>query len=147
MDGKMTGNARFLSFILTTSTLPTPVELFDDQRFGERVTVPTGGFVFRAGDPVDFLYGVQEGFVELSLESEPGRLRFAPGDILSYEDLASPAQCHRQNARALTPVSVVRLPRQQFMELILRHPTIVLELLERQHARLREQRLASRHYY
>ena len=135
------------SFLLSTSTLPTPVELFADQQDGDPLTFPTGGLVFRAGDPVDCVYALQRGMVELSAADEPGKLRYGPGEIFSYEDLAGSRLTHTHDARALTPVALVRLPRARFVELILRHPTIVLALLERQHSRLREQRLASRHYY
>ena len=143
----MAPRKKFSSHLLSTSTLPTPVALFADQQDGDELTFPTGGCVFCAGDPVDSVYALQRGMVELSSEGEPGRLRYGPGEIFSYEDLAGSRLTHSHDARALTPVSLVRLPRGRFVELILRHPTIVLELLGRQHSRLREQRLASRHYY
>ena len=128
-------------------TLLTPVELFADQQDGDPLTYPTGGLVFRAGDPVDCVYALQRGMVELSAPGRQGRLRYGPGEIFSYEDLADASVKHRCDAKALPPVEVVRLSKTSFIELILRHPTIVLALLERQHSRLREQRLESRHYY
>ena len=137
----------FLSFLLSTSTLPTPVELFADQQYGDLLTFPTGSRVLCAGDPVDAVYALQRGMVELSSEGEAGKLRYSAGEIFSYEDLAGSRLVHSHDARALTPVEVVRLPKARFIELILRHPTIVLALLERQHSRLREQRLEARHYY
>ena len=143
----MTQQKSFFSFLLSTSTLPTPVELFADQQDGDLLTYPTGGLVFRVGDAVDAVYALQRGMVELSAEGQPGKLRYSAGEIFSYEDLSGARLTHSHDARALTPVEVVRLPRARFVELILRHPTIVLALLERQHSRLREQRLAARHYY
>ncbi|MGC6482016.1 MAG: cyclic nucleotide-binding domain-containing protein [Synechococcus sp.] len=133
--------------MLFTSPLPTPVELFADQQDGDLLTYPTGATVFRAGDPVDAVYALQRGMVELSAQGEAGKLRYGAGEIFSYEDLSGTRLTHSHDARALTPVEVVRLPRTRFVELILRHPTIVLALLERQHSRLREQRLQARHYY
>ena len=133
--------------MLPPSTLPTPVELFADQQDGDLLTYPTGGLVFRVGDPVDAIYALQRGMVELSSEGETGKLRYSAGEIFSYEDLAGSRLVHSHDATALTPVEVVRLPKARFVELILRHPTIVLALLERQHSRLREQRLEARHYY
>ena len=133
--------------MLSTSTLPTPVELFADQQHGDLLTYPTGGLVFRAGDPVEAVYALQLGIVELSSEGEAGKLRYNAGEIFSYEDLAGSRLVHSHDAMALTPVEVVRLPKARFVELILRHPTVVLALLERQHSRLREQRLEARHYY
>ena len=138
---------KFRSFLLSTSSLPTPVELFADQQDGDQLTYPTGARVFCAGEPSDSIYAVQRGMVELSAAGEPGKMRYGPGEIFSYEDLSGARLTHRCDALALTPVAVVRLPRARFIELILRHPTIVLALLERQHSRLREQRLQARHYY
>ena len=123
--------------MLPPSTLPTPVELFADQQDGDLLTYPTGGLVFRVGDPVDAVYALQRGMVELSAEGETGKLRYSAGEIFSYEDLAGSRLVHSRDARTLTPVEVVRLPKARFVELILRHPTIVLALLERQHSRLR----------
>ena len=123
------------------------MELFADQQDGDLLTYPTGGLVFRVGDPVDAVYALQRGMVELSAEGETGKLRYSAGEIFSYEDLAGSRLVHSRDARTLTPVEVVRLPKARFVELILRHPTIVLALLERQHSRLREQRLEARHYY
>ena len=135
------------SSLLSARSLPTPDELFADHKDGEDLNVPTGGLIYRAGDSVECVYALQRGMVELSAAGMTGRQRYGPGEIFSYEDLAGSQQVHSHDAIALTPVAVVRLPRGSFVELILRHPTIVLALLERQHSRLREQRLASRHYY
>ena len=95
--------------MLPPSTLPTPVELFADQQDGDLLTYPTGGLVFRVGDPVDAIYALQRGMVELSTEGEPGKLRYSAGEIFSYEDLAGSRLVHSHDARALTPVEVVRL--------------------------------------
>ena len=143
----MTDKKGFFSYLLATSTLPTPVELFVVQQDGDLLMYPTGSVIFRSGDAADFVYALHRGMVELSAETDAGKLRYGAGEIFSYEDLAGSDLTHSHDARALTPVEVVRLPRAQFVELILRHPTIVLALLERQHSRLREQRLEARHYY
>ena len=143
----MTADHPRSSFLLAARSLPTPVELFADHNDGDHLNVPTGGVIYRAGDPVECVYALQRGMVELSASGEAGKLRYGSGEIFSYEDLAGSRHVHSHDACALTPVAVVRLPRRRFVELILRHPTIVLALLERQHSRLREQRLAARHYY
>ena len=133
--------------MVSSRPLPTPVDLFADDRDGDQLQFPTGGFIFRAGEPVEAVYALQRGIVELSACGESGKLRFSAGEIFSYQDLSGASLTHGHDARALTPVQLVRLPRRRFVELILRHPTIVLALLERQHGRLREQRLEARHYY
>jgi CRP-like cAMP-binding protein len=40
-----------------------------------------------------------------------------------------------------------RLSRSNFLALIHRHPTLVLQLLSKQHSRLRQQRADARHFY
>ena len=56
-------------------------------------------------------------------------------------------ECHSRDATAVTPVSLFRLSRSNFLALIHRHPTLVLRLLSKQHSRLRQQRIDARHFY
>lgn len=139
------GFVRLLDLI-TASTLPSPVELIAEHDHADRLTFPTGGVLFRRGEMVKAVYALEQGLVELTAPFD-GRLRYGRGEVFFFEDLARQRVHHSREARALTPVSVVRLPRTTFLELIHRHPTMVISLLERQHARLREQRLDACHYY
>ena len=132
--------------LIATSTLPSPVELIAEHDHADRLTFPTGGVLFRRGEMVKSVYALEQGLVELSAPLD-GRLRYSRGEMFFFEDLARQRLHHSREARALTPISVVRLPRNTFLELIHRHPTMVISLLERQHARLREQRLDACHYY
>lgn len=132
--------------LITASTLPSPVELIAEHAHSDQLTYPTGGLLFHQGEPVKAIYALERGLVELT-GLAAGRLRYGPGEIFFYEDLVGNRLHHSRDARALTPISVVRIPRSSFLELIHRHPTMVISLLARQHGRLREQRLDACHFY
>ena len=124
----------------------TPLELIQEQPEVDLLTLPTGTTVFRAGETVQFIHVVERGWVELS--SGPlNRIRFGPSELFFYEDLIDPIECHSRAATAVTPVSLFRLSRTNFLALIHRHPTLVLQLLSKQHNRLRQQRTDARHFY
>lgn len=129
-----------------SSTLPTPVELIGEQLEGERLAFPTGTIIFGQGEPVQFIYAVEQGLIELSSD-RGGRLRYGAGELFSYEDLVDSSETHHWNAFTLTPVELIRLERGCFLALIHKHPTLVLALLSRQHGRLREQRHDACHFY
>lgn len=124
----------------------TPLQLIGNHSESDRLTLPTGAFVFRRGEPVQGVHVVQRGLVELSVGSR-SRLRYGPGELFFYEDLVESSEFHSRDAKALTLLSLIRLNRASFLALIHRHPTLVLDLLERQHARLRRQRVDACLFY
>ena len=131
---------------MSASAPLTPLELIQEQPEVDLLTLPTGTTVFRAGETVQFIHVVERGWVELS--SGPlNRIRFGPSELFFYEDLIDPIECHSRAATAVTPVSLFRLSRTNFLALIHRHPTLVLQLLSKQHNRLRQQRTDARHFY
>ena len=112
----------------------------------DRLTLPTGITVFRAGEPVQFIHVIERGWVELSC-GPLKRIRFGSGELFFYEDLVDGTECHSRDATAVSPVLLFRLSRTNFLALIHRHPTLVLQLLSKQHSRLRQQRIDARHFY
>ena len=131
---------------LSASAPLTPLELIQEQPEVERLTLPTGTTVFRAGESVQFIHVIERGWMELS--SGPlNRIRFGRGELFFYEDLVDATEVHSRDATAVTPVSMFRLSRTNFLALIHRHPTLVLQLLSKQHRRLRQQRADARHFY
>ena len=112
----------------------------------DRLTLPTGTTLFSAGEPVQFIHVIERGSVELS-SGPSNRIRFGPSELFFYEDLIDPTECHSRDATAVTPVSLFRLSRTNFLALIHGHPTLVLQLLSKQHNRLRQQRTDARHFY
>ena len=128
------------------SSKATPLELIAKHPECDRLTFPTGALVFRRGEPVQAVHVSQRGLVEL-ISGPRDRIRYGPGELFFYEDLVESSEFHSRDAKALTPLLLFRLNRASFLTLILQHPTLVLDLLERQHARLREQRIDACHFY
>ena len=129
-----------------SGTKATPLELMEEHPEGDRLTLPTGALVFRRGEPVQAIHIVHRGLVELS-SGPRNRMRYGPGELFFYEDLVAATEYHSRDARALTPLALIRLNRTGFLTLIHRHPTLVLDLLLKQHQRLRQQRSQARHFY
>lgn len=92
------------------------------------------------------IHVVEQGLVELS-SGPRNRIRYGPGQLFFYEDLVTTNQFHSRDAKALTPLSLIRLNRTGFLTLIHRHPTLVIDLIAQQHTRLRQQRADARYFY
>jgi len=122
------------------------IELIGEHPEADRLTFPTGACVFRRGEPVQAIHIVDQGLVELS-SGPRNRIRYSSGELFFYEDLVITNQFHSRDAKALTPLSLIRLNRSGFLTLIHRHPTLVVELIAQQHTRLRQQRADARHFY
>ena len=122
------------------------IELIGEHPEADRLTLPTGAYVFRRGEPVQSIHIVHLGLVELS-SGPRNRIRYGPGELFFYEDLVITNQFHSRDAKALTPLALIRLNRSGFLTLIHRHPTLVVELIAQQHTRLRQQRADARHFY
>ena len=124
----------------------TPLALISEHRDIDRWTLPTGSLVFRQGDCADAIYVVEQGLVELD-GGRGSRVRYGVGELFFYEDLVLPDQRHSRDAKALTPLALIRLDRTGFLTLIHQHPTLVVDLIAMQHRRLRQQRADARHVY
>ena len=122
------------------------IELIGEHPEADRLTLPTGACVFRRGEPVQAIHIVHQGLVELS-SGPRNRIRYSSGELFFYEDLVITNQFHSRDAKALTPLALIRLNRSGFLTLIHRHPTLVVELIAQQHTRLRQQRADARHFY
>ena len=131
---------------MSASAPLTPLELSQEQPEGDRLTLPTGATVFSAGEPVQLIHVIERVWMELSI-GPLNRIRFGSGELFFYDDLADGAEWHSREATAGTPGSVFRLSRSNFLALIHRHPTLVRQLLSKQHSRLRQQRADARHFY
>ena len=126
--------------------MPTAVQLIAEHRNHEELILPTGSLLFRRGSFATSIFAIERGLVELTSGGRD-RLRYGDGEMFFFEDLLGGRKRHSRTATAITPVHAFSLDRNSFMELIHQHPTLVLTLLGRQHARLREQRLDAAHFY
>lgn len=135
-----------MNWLASSSRVSNALELIGEHAEADRLTLPTGACVFRRGEPVQAIHIVEQGLVEL-ISGPRNRIRYGPGQLFFYEDLVASNQFHSRDAKALTPLAVIRLNRSGFLALIHRHPTLVLELIAQQHTRLRQQRADARHFY
>ena len=126
------------------STLP--VDLLASQVDGETFTLPTGTRIFCEGDPVNAIYGLRKGIVEL-IDKTGERVCYRPGELFSYLDIIWRGGSFRTEALARTPVEVVKLGRLSFLNLLHKHPTLAVSLIAQQHQRLREQRSSGSYCY
>jgi CRP-like cAMP-binding protein len=122
-------------------TIAAPEELMVEQADGDRLTYPTSTEIYRQGQPAREIFAVVQGLVELRIGTAQ-RIRYGPGDLFSYRDVLLRDSRHAGTAVALTPVELVRVERLGFLNLLHAHPTLAIALLERQHGRLREQRVS-----
>ena len=117
----------------------TPVDLMATQVDSETLSFPTGGAIFRRGEPAEAIYGVRRGIVEV-INAAGDKLCCRAGELFSYEDIVWKDGVYRNDAIARTPVELVRLDRLRFLNLLHNHPTMAVQLIGQQHERLREQR-------
>jgi CRP-like cAMP-binding protein len=123
-----------------------PVDFLASQVDGETFTLPTGTRIFREGDPVNAIYGLRKGIVEL-IDKTGERVCYRPGELFSYLDIIWRGGSFRTEALARTPVEVVKLGRLSFLNLLHKHPTLAVSLIAQQHQRLREQRSSGSYCY
>ena len=122
------------------------IELMAVQLECEVFSLPTAARVYGRGTPADSIYGVRQGLVEVIGEAGE-RVSYRPGELFSYQDILWPDGRHRTEAVARTPVELLRLDRLLFLNLLHNHPTLALQLIARQHERLREQRASGSYCY
>jgi CRP-like cAMP-binding protein len=123
-----------------------PVDLLASQLDVETFTFPAGTRIFRQGDPVNAIYGLRKGTVEL-INKTGERICYRPGELFSYLDILWRGGSHQTEAQARTPVELVQLGRLSFLNLLHNHPTLAVSLIAHQHHRLREQRSSGSYCY
>lgn len=86
--------------------------------------------IFREGDPPAFVYYVQSGEINLSLTSEERRIsvgKFASGRLLGIQTIFDDGP-HFLSATALSPTTVLAVPRVDLIEILRRHPDAMLKM-------------------
>jgi CRP/FNR family transcriptional regulator len=90
-----------------------------------------GEVLFRAGDPVEFVYAVRSGSVKTSISTDDGRVQVtgfhAPGDLLGLSALCS--REYTGEARALETTSMCKVTAESFEELAEKMPAIRSEVM------------------
>ncbi|MFN9644134.1 MAG: Crp/Fnr family transcriptional regulator [Cyanobacteriota bacterium] len=105
---------------------------------GEVIHVPAGSLVFRSGEPGDCMFGLLEGTVELTWNSDGGHERIQAGDVFGAGALVT--QEHRRfgNAVALTDCQLLVMNKEKFLFAVQESPRFAIELLGSIDQRLRD---------
>lgn len=89
--------------------------------------------LFNEGDPLERLYCIKSGFVKLYRLSKGGRestiYLYGPGHILGIRALTSQDKCAKHYAEAITDLSVITLEREEYFDIIAKHPEFLIDLL------------------
>ncbi len=95
------------------------------------VRYPKGSYIFNDGDPAEFFYLAQEGFIKLHKGSRSGKnVTFkiaAFGDTLNASALS--IKRYFLSAQAMTDATVLRIPGKEFWALVSRHPGIAVDII------------------
>ncbi len=86
--------------------------------------------LFREGDPPAFVYYVQTGEINLTLTSQERRItvgKFASGRLVGIQTIFDDGP-HFLSATALSPTTVLAVPRADLIEILRRHPDAVLKM-------------------
>jgi CRP/FNR family transcriptional regulator len=96
--------------------------------------------IFREGTPGEYLFMIRSGNVKIYKLSEEGKEQilavFGPGDFFAELPLLDGGK-YPASAEALTVATLVRLSRENFLNILSDHPSVVTKILETVGARLR----------
>ena len=104
-------------------------------RIGQNVRFALDEAIFEAGDEGDGMFVLLEGEAEVEVGGRFHRLQ--PGDFFGEMSLLAPAK-RMATVRATRPVRALKVPHDEFQELLLEHPWIALSMLKELVLRLRE---------
>jgi CRP/FNR family transcriptional regulator len=106
----------------------------------EELNYQEGQVIFRQDDPGDALYIIARGEVEIILESEGESETVELATLKEYDTFGEAILIEQgvrsATARCLTPVSLVRLPRQRLIRLVNNYPEIGFNIMRRMAADL-----------
>lgn len=96
----------------------------------QRRTYRADETIFREGDPPAFIYYIVSGETNLTLTSEERRIsvgKFAAGRLLGIQTIFDDGP-HFLSATAVTPTTVLAVPRADLVGILRRHPDAVLKM-------------------
>lgn len=99
-------------------------------------------FIFREGDPTDYFHIVKEGMVKCVKSSPDGKectLKvLMPGDLFCCDAAAFDGTCHPGTAQPMGNVSVLRMRKTAYFEMLRRNPDAAIEVIRYLGNRLHE---------
>ncbi len=101
-----------------------------------------GEYIFREGDPADYFHIVKEGSVKCVKSSADGKectvKVLMPGDLFCCEAAVFDGDCHPGTAKPMGDVSIFRLSKKAYFELLRRNPDAAIEVIKYLGNRLKE---------
>ncbi|HET7910135.1 MAG TPA: Crp/Fnr family transcriptional regulator [Nitrospira sp.] len=99
-------------------------------------------FIFREGDPTEYFHIVKEGTVKC-VKSTPGGKEctlkmLMPGDLFCCDAAAFDGGCHPGTAQPMGNVSVLRMHRKTYFDMLRRNPDAAMEVIKYLGNRLNE---------
>lgn len=101
-----------------------------------------GEYIFREGDPTEWFHIVKEGTVKCVKSSPDGRdmtLKIlTPGDLFCCEASVFEGSVHPGCAKVLDGATILKIPKQRYLEILRRNPEMAMEVIQYLGERLRE---------
>lgn len=99
-------------------------------------------FIFREGDPTEYFHIVKEGMVKCVKSSPDGKectmKVLMPGDLFCCDAAAFDGACHPGTAQPMGNVSVFRMRKAAYFDMLRRNPDAAIEVIRYLGNRLRE---------
>jgi CRP-like cAMP-binding protein len=105
---------------------------------GEVITVQPGELIFRSGESGACMFGVLEGEVQLSWNSDSGHEQIHAGDVFGAGALVTSEHRRYGDAKALTACRLLVMNREKFLFAVQESPMFAIELLGSIDQRLRK---------
>lgn len=101
-----------------------------------------GEYIFREGDPTEWFHVLKEGAVKCVKSSPDGRdmtLKvLTPGDLFCCEASVFEGSSHPGCAKVLDGATVLKIPKQRYLDILRRNPEMAIEVIQYLGERLRE---------
>ena len=101
-----------------------------------------GDFIFREGDPTEYFHIVKEGTVKCVKSTPDGKectlKMLMPGDLFCCDAAAFDGTLHPGSAQPMGDVSILRMSKKAYFEMLRRNPDAALEVIKYLGNRLKE---------
>jgi CRP/FNR family transcriptional regulator len=99
-------------------------------------------FIFREGDPTEFFHIVKEGTVKCVKSTREGKectiKMLMPGDLFCCDAVAFDGACHPGSAQPMGNVSIIRIHKKAYFDMLRRSPDAAIEVIKYLGNRLHE---------
>jgi CRP/FNR family transcriptional regulator len=101
-----------------------------------------GDFIFREGDPTEYFHIVKKGTVKCVKSTPDGKectlKMLMPGDLFCCDAAAFGGSSHPDSAQPMGDVSILRMSKKAYFEMLRRNPAAALEVIKYLGDRLKE---------